>query len=134
MSIEELAAGILQITTHEVWTLTHWDKVRTAIETYVNAHPDRVYLLINIRGTLEIEPHALQSLIAAPYYNRPDVGLAILVGRRGQLRQARALLDTTPDLRNRTELRMMDSLEDACRILLDKQVMDRLEGLQRYGG
>jgi len=131
---EELAAGICQISSRGPWNMAAWVEMQSHIEVYVAKHNQPVYLLLNLAGSAVTERDALEALMTAPHYNRDEVGLAVLVGRRGQLKAARAALDNHPEVRATTRLRLMDNLEGAFRVLLDRQVEDRLRGLQRYGG
>ena len=43
-------------------------------------------------------------------------------------------LDDYPEVRTETRLRLMDDMTGAFQVLLDRQVQDRLRGIQRYGG
>lgn len=128
MIIEELAAGILQITHRGAFTQADWLEAKGELDVYLRKHDEPVYLLINISGTLHADAAAFHDLVTAPHYDDSRVGMAILVGRRAQLQQARAVIAGAE-----TRLRLFPQLDDAIRTLLDRQVIDRIERQQRYG-
>ncbi len=128
MIIEELAAGILQITHRGTLTPADWQEAVSEINVYLRTHADPVYLLLNIAGTTQVDDNTFRELVTTPHYNDDGVGMAILVGRRAQLQQARDVVGGQD-----TKLRLFPQLDNAIRTLLDRQVIDRIEAQQRYG-
>lgn len=131
--VEELAEGIIQITNRGAWTMDTWTSCSRAILEHTEVHREPVYLLINITATTQMDEAAFANLITAPHFGLANIGLAILVGRRAQLDLARDVLRRNPMERDQIQLRMMRRLDDAIRVLLDRQVMDRIEGNTTYG-
>jgi hypothetical protein len=134
MHIDELAAGILQITHRGTWDHFTWNRMRNGIEEYLGSHDGTVYVLLNFIGATRVDPEAFRELVTAPQFGLSRVGLAIMVGRRAQLHQARALVENDPQARANAKLRLMGRIDDAFSALLDRQVIDRINGVTRYGG
>lgn len=122
VTIEEFADGILQITSTGNWDAAAWESAHKAIEQY-DADGKPIYVLINLSGILNVDEAAFLDLITAPQH--ADTGLSILVARKAHLRLARKLASAKPN-RNEIHLRLMPQIDSALRVLLDRQVMDRI--------
>lgn len=133
LQTEELADGIIQITNRGAWTMETWAACSRIIVEQTEARIDPIYMLINITGTTALEEAAFVSCLTAPHFGMESIALAILVGRRGQVLQARELLNAHPTERDHVQLRLMYNLNDAINVLLDRQVMDRVNGARRHG-
>jgi len=114
--------GILQITNTDSWDAAAWESAREAIEQY-DTDGKPIYVLINLSGTLQVDEAAFLDLITAPQH--ANTGLSILVARKVHLRLARKLANARPN-RNDIHLRLMPQIDSALRVLLDRQVMDRI--------
>jgi hypothetical protein len=134
VTVEEFADGIISVTASERWNRDALQTTHDALHDYVKTYTEPIYLLFHMNSITEMEDDALQVLLTSPDFGLPYVGMAIMVGRRGQLQQARAILDAHPEARESVQLRLMTHIEDAYRVLLDRQVMDKIDGIQRYGG
>jgi len=122
VTIEELADGILQITSIGSWNADTWNTARDAIDQY--NHSDKpVYVLFNLSGITQLDENAYLDLLIAPQH--ANTGLSILVTRKAHLHLARELLNALPE-RGEIHLRLMPQIDSALRILLDRQVMDRI--------
>ncbi|MEO0565096.1 MAG: hypothetical protein AAF125_23515 [Chloroflexota bacterium] len=128
---EELADGILQITPRGRWRRGTWIEIRNEIQVYMAVHSKPVYLLLNMISVTTVDDAAFRELVTSDLFGRQKTGLAILVGRRTQLHKAREMITKhNPN----SSLRLMPRLDDAIRVLLDRQVSDGLQGAQEIGG
>lgn len=120
--IEELADGIIQITSEKVWDADAWEGARAfVVERSSEQQP--LYVLYNLSGALHMDQSAFSNFLAAPQHAQP--GLAILVARKTHLRLARQLIKELPNP-DAVRLRLMPQIDIALNILLDRQVMDRI--------
>lgn len=134
IAIQEPAEGILQVNNRGTWNTDAWQDCQNQLAEHIQAHQAPLYLLFNFVSTVELDPAAFAALLTAPLLTPPRVGLAILVARRAHIQLARQTLDAQPDTSpDRAVLRIMTSLEDAFSVLLDRQVQDRINGMQTYG-
>lgn len=128
--VEEFADGIVQIDHRGEWNTTDWTLTRHALLSYIETRTEPIYVMFNMSATTHMNTAAFGDLLTAPEIEQ--VGLAILVARRSHLNAARELLSRYPE-RDSVQIRMMRTMEDAFRTLLDRQARDRVAGLHTYG-
>lgn len=133
ITIEEHAEGIIQIVNRGAWTSDTWQAARHAIDQYVQLYTEPIYLLFNLTATTEIDRWIFESFIYSEVFNHENIGMAILVGRKAHLNLAREVLHNHTLERDAVQLRLMSRLDDAFRVLLDKQVLDRIQRAQQHG-
>jgi hypothetical protein len=128
--VEEFAEGIVQVDHRGRWDDAALDMARHAILSYIETRAETIYVLFNLSATTELDTAAFRRLLTAPEIEQ--VGLAILVARRSHLRTARDLLSTDPQ-RDAVQIRLMHTMADAFRTLLDRQAQDRVTAVNVYG-
>lgn len=134
IAVEELANGIIQIVNRGVWDAEAWAYSRKVVVEYAHSHSEPVYLLYNLTATTQLEVESFEAFVTSADFGHGYIGMAIMVGRRAHLNDARTILNEHPLERECAQLRLSNRLDDAYRMLLDKQVMDRINRVDLYGG
>ncbi len=128
--IEELAHGIVQITNRGDWDAETWEQVQDTLTSHIRAAQEPIYVLLNLSATTTLDPVAFGRMVTSPICSQ--TGMTILVARRAHLKLAREILSTYPQ-RDEVCLRLMTRLDDAIRIMLDRQALGKLGGTTTYG-
>ena len=129
ISVEEFADGIVQINHRGIWDSETWQSAYDLILPIIKQRGKRVYLLFNLSATTNIDEHTFQAFLATPEF--AETGLTVLVARRAHLKLARDISSQMPE-RDRVAVRLMPRLQDAFRVMLDKQLMHRIDSMQEY--
>ncbi|MEM6283726.1 MAG: hypothetical protein AAF787_16160 [Chloroflexota bacterium] len=127
---EELADGIVQIHCRGVLDTSAWQGVRETVRVRAVERHAPLYVLLNLRPITTVDPIAFGELVTATVFN--DTALTVMVARRAHIHMVREIISTYPD-RDHLQLRVLPRLDEALQALLDRQALDRMQGVNRFG-